>query len=332
MARLTQGSRSAARGFTLIELLVVMAIIAVLIGLLLPAVQKVRDAAARIACTNQQKQLGLAVHNYQTTKKGNLPDFWAPLIAGNPPAPVGDTNVFVSLLPYLEASDLYQTFQPSAAGGPTNIIAGTYQGSATVGFTLDKLFKCPADYGYGTGTGANPSGYARTSYGANFLVFGDPNTGSLTGRPNINTTFPDGTSNTIMFADKSAQCYVNHTTATASSSVWAWSQKNGTYGAFTDVNYAPLFNYTNMSGTAPYGGPAPGSQVGVGGYGTVPQIGRIATAGSYYPDCGMASSFHTAVIVCAMGDGSVKTMSADIAADVWWKASTPSGNDPYTDF
>jgi len=331
MARLTQGSRSAARGFTLIELLVVMAIIAVLIGLLLPAVQKVREAAARIQCTNNLKQIGLAVHNYQTTKKGNLPDFYAPLMSGG--KQIGDTNVFLSLLPYLEEQAVFSMFQPSAAGGATDIKnIGTVQQAGFnqpgVSFVMDKHFRCPSDLGYGTGTGANPTGYARTSYSANFLVFGDPNTGLFQGRPNMTTTFVDGTSNTIMFADKSAQCYVNHATSTASSVVWAWSLQNGGFGVFTDANFAPMFNYTNQGGSG-YGGPAPGSQVGIGGPGTLPQFGRIP---GNYPDCGTASSFHTAVIVVCMGDGSTKTMHSDQASDIWWSASTPSGNDPYSDF
>src|SRR5436305_7352248 len=101
-------SRGERRGFTLIELLVVIAIIGVLIGLLLPAVQKVREAANRMSCQNNLKQLGLAAHNYESTN-GFLP----PGSANIPPNSDSAASILALILPYMEQSNLYDRFDLS---------------------------------------------------------------------------------------------------------------------------------------------------------------------------------------------------------------------------
>ena len=139
------------RAFTLIELLVVIAIIAILIGLLLPAVQKVRDAAARMSCSNNLKQLGLAAHNYE----GNFGSFPPGYTQERVPPPSGafsGVSVYVFLLPYIEQTALAAKWDMAV---PLNNKGGTTSNAATVVKTL----LCPGDQ-----FRANPIVYNNTEY------------------------------------------------------------------------------------------------------------------------------------------------------------------------
>src|SRR5262249_8777416 len=122
LARKAQTSR--AQGFTLIELLVVIAIIAVLIGLLLPAVQKVREAANRMACSNNLKQIGLACHNYHDTYQS------IPYSRSDP----GDTWAVLAM-PYIEQDNLYKLWARSTLS--------YYRQSDAARLTPVKTFFCP---------------------------------------------------------------------------------------------------------------------------------------------------------------------------------------------
>jgi prepilin-type N-terminal cleavage/methylation domain-containing protein len=176
--------------FTLIELLVVIAIIAVLIGLLLPAVQKVREAAARTQDANNLKQQGLALHNCNDTNRKLPPiynTFPNPAGADGPPAGMGTLQYF--LLPFLEQQNIYNSVMMSSDNA-TN--------------TPLKVFMGPADPtmpGNGLVTMMGESCGA-CSYASNSLVFGNTPGGSA----QLPSTFADGTSNTIVFGERFTVC------------------------------------------------------------------------------------------------------------------------------
>ncbi len=139
------GRRAARSAFTLIELLVVMAIIAVLIGLLVPAVQKVRGAAQLIQCSNNLKQMGLGLHNYHDTL-GSFPSgHIEQCTAGTQPGNEGPcqyfSGLFIQLLPYIEQDVLYRSYRDA----PTPNLTNANQSNAAFCQQPVKIYFCPAD-------------------------------------------------------------------------------------------------------------------------------------------------------------------------------------------
>ncbi|WP_246539362.1 DUF1559 domain-containing protein [Telmatocola sphagniphila] len=179
MLKLLNARKQARRGFTLIELLVVIAIIAVLIGLLLPAVQKVREAAARMSCQNNLKQIALASHNYESAY-GVFPpglvvnptNLQAGMSAGNQSL----LGVLAEILPYIEQGNAYNLI-PSAMFQPTysslwwgSISLGATAPGITAARTVIKSYLCPSDgdqfnQQYGVFIGLVIDQYNSTFYG-----------------------------------------------------------------------------------------------------------------------------------------------------------------------
>src|ERR1700687_2170641 len=141
----------ARQGFTLIELLVVIAIIGILIALLLPAVQKVREAANRMTCANNLKQIGLAAHHYQSANNRLPPGYLGPLKNDTPP-PYGEDLQYVGclayLLPYLEHENIHKKLDVNFDVKTTGPSWWTNQTNWTVAHTRIKVFLCPSTDAY----------------------------------------------------------------------------------------------------------------------------------------------------------------------------------------
>jgi prepilin-type N-terminal cleavage/methylation domain-containing protein len=308
------------RGFTLIELLVVIAIIAILIGLLLPAVQKVREAAARAQCQNNLKQISLATCNLADAYYGNLP----PSIGLYPqflPAPEnGDGGTFLFLLPYVEQQGLYNTTYFSNNASPvatqnqdcrngiqpgSNPPVGQVghcpgfavftQWSSGVQNSIVKTYYCPSDPTF------NPTGdHGESSYGINGQVF---RYGYGWGPPFLKypAQITDGTAYTIFYTEKLAHTF----------------NCTGCCNNY-DNNYWP--DWGPIISSADCGEPT--------GVAAMFQSG-CHIQGNRSSDCdgNRASTPHFSSINAGMADGSVRAVGLNVSATTWWAAMTPNGGE-----
>jgi prepilin-type N-terminal cleavage/methylation domain-containing protein/prepilin-type processing-associated H-X9-DG protein len=307
-------------GFTLIELLVVIAIIAILIALLVPAVQKVREAAARTQCTNNLKQIGLALHNYHDANK-MLP-------------PGRDNENFSThayLLPFLEQNDLYNSIN----------FAVSYNNAANAGARAQNVaaFLCPSDPNLSN----VPVGMAGTSYRANQgsgILWGvtpalttDPNYGM----PNPNGPFfldsnttlvqiTDGTSNTAAFSEHLIGDFSNAIATVASDTF-----EPGTFPPTPDqaiadctaLNPTVLSNqgYSNIGAPWLYGYHSTTIYFHVGLPGSRSCMfppGRITTT---------ANSGHSGGVNVLLCDGSVQFVNYSISLTTWRALGTIDGGE-----
>lgn len=329
---------------TLLELLIVIAIIAILVGLTIPAVQRVRAAAGQAQCANNFKQLGLAIHAAHD-QHGRMPPAFgffpqSDIFSGNN----GLGTLFFHLLPHVDQQALYQQsrYKPPLTPGPSpkgrggnNTAPPGGRGSQRqqdffkytangVHQTQVPVFNCPGDPTLRPGI--DPAvRYAPSSYAANYLVFGNVDKNfanrNAQGKPKLAVSFPDGTSQTILFAEKYASAWIK-------ASVNQGPQyKGGCHWAYFQADcHNPLFAYTEparFSRTQRTDLNAVGP--GVAGDKRSGRFQVQPNANGYCNPC-LPATGHASMNV-GMADASVRQLSRDMSRQTWWALVTPAGGE-----
>ncbi|HZT81071.1 MAG TPA: DUF1559 domain-containing protein [Gemmataceae bacterium] len=327
------------RAFTLIELLVVIAIIAILIGLLVPAVQKVRQAAARIQSSNNLKQLGIATHNCNDTygkippTQGAFPSDTNSINWGGSYLPSRFGTVMYFLLPFIEQDNVYKS--PEVSGGPGDPNnQKPHQSNSWWSHAVIKTYQAPGDPTLPAG-GLTWGNRGATSYAANWHVFRggwdeDWQTGGVSAIPR---SIPDGTSNTILFAERYAICgnpslptgtgYVEH--------IWGEDGQNaGPRGECWNVNdnFVPGF-WVHLPGAGSGNGSSQTAQ-----WQKVPNYPWAwAVLPQFAPPKNLCDplrvqGFFTSGIQVGMADGSVRSVGTGISQRTWGCAIDPGDGLP----
>jgi prepilin-type N-terminal cleavage/methylation domain-containing protein len=277
-------------GFTLIELLVVLAIIAVLIGLLLPAIQKVREAAARAKSQNNLKQMALAFHNHADTHSGAFPpstcfadpvyNFVSPIYRGSS----GSWSYF--LLPYLEQSGLFAL----GNNGTNGFLPQVFRQPVSV-FTAPYDFTTP-----GGAIEASPGWFLGVqNYAANGQAVGG---GRYSDSTYLSASFPDGTSSTILLAERYGKCNYFNFDPPRGGSAWGVYAYDQFYSNIFGLGYQDFFKMP------PQAKPT------------------IAECSIFRPQAFTAAGCQVALV-----DGSVRTVSTSISLETWKAALSPAGGE-----
>ena len=287
------------RGFTLIELLVVIAIIAILIGLLLPAVQKVREASMKTQCQSNLHNIALAAIDCSDAHQGKMPPG-----LGNYPNQLGSANnglggLLFLILPYIDEEPVYKqtlTISGDNADNRNGPFPTYTQWNGTLQNHRVKVYYCPMDP-------TKEGGWANstTSYAYNAMVF--TSSGSWSGGNSpwgqysvYPASISDGTTQTVFFTEKEVQSYGG-------------------------ANWAPDvgFNYWPDWGPSVYGEDGNG----IRGPAALFQVQPKNNGG----DANSPNTGHSQGINVAMGDASSRFISAGISGSTWWAAFTPHNND-----